>query len=65
MLRPPSCPCSARWPPERDRDEGKKVVWVPNSRAGALHQIDGRDRTFNNFGQEQIGLQVGRVGSAS
>ncbi|GLI69193.1 hypothetical protein VaNZ11_013762 [Volvox africanus] len=47
-----------RWPPERDRDRGKKDVWVPSSGAGALHQLDGRDRTFNTVGQENISLHA-------
>ncbi|GIL73369.1 hypothetical protein Vretimale_4783 [Volvox reticuliferus] len=47
-----------RWPPERDRDQGKKDVWVPSSGAGALHQLDGRDRTFNTVGQENISLHA-------
>ena len=31
---------------------------MPNSNAGALHQVDGRDRTFNTVGQDNIGLHV-------
>ncbi|EFJ39973.1 hypothetical protein VOLCADRAFT_108397 [Volvox carteri f. nagariensis] len=47
-----------RWPPERDRDTGKKDVWVPSSTAGALHQLDGRDRTFNEVGRDNISLHA-------
>ncbi|GLC44316.1 hypothetical protein PLESTB_000482800 [Pleodorina starrii] len=47
-----------RWPKERDRDDGKKAVWVPSSAAGALHQPDGRDRTFNEVGRENITLHA-------
>ncbi|GFR41127.1 hypothetical protein Agub_g1775 [Astrephomene gubernaculifera] len=47
-----------RWPPERDRDGSKSAAWVPSSSAGALHQVDGRDRTFNEVGRENISRQV-------
>jgi hypothetical protein len=50
----------------RERAEAeRRDAWVPSSAAGALHQIDGRDKTFNTVGQGNISLHVRRAGQAA